>query len=165
MLEVVDPTQAYLDVGADGTSRFARVDPVTTPDGTPHTRGLRTTAHLRLDSDGRVGTTRSVSFLAPRSLYLRTDAARTIRVWVQEPRGTILPLAAVRANVRVPFQIDGLRVGAMIILAALVLAWRPGSRLWSIPLDPGSRRQRRGFMAAVGVLALIAAVGVVSALR
>ncbi|WP_244924801.1 hypothetical protein [Bifidobacterium mongoliense] len=165
MLEVVDPTQAYLDVGADGTSRFARVDPVTTPDGTPQTRGLRTTAHLRLDSDGRVGTTRSVSFLAPRSLYLRTDAARTIRVWVQEPRGTILPLAAVRANVRVPFQIDGLRVGGMIILAALVLAWRPGSRLWSIPLDLGSRRQCWGFMAAVGVLAVIAVVGVVSALR
>lgn len=54
----------------------------------------------------------------------------------------MVPFEAVHANVRVPFSLSPLRIGLMVALLALVLAWRPGSGLWRVPLDTSSVRQR-----------------------
>ena len=148
MLTVVDPTRAYMDVKADGTSRYARVDAsqpsviAAAADNATTNPKLRTAFTLRADGDGHVGHMQMVSTGTARSLYLHVDAQRTIRVWVVEAKGTVVPLDAVRANVKVPFHVEPLRLAGMAAIALLVAAWRPGSRLWSIRLDPASGRQR-----------------------
>lgn len=166
LLKVTDPTQAYLEVGADGTSSYVRVDPSPTRRPAAGTAAkVSTTAHLRVDCDGRVGTMQSVSFTSQPSLYLRANAVSSIRVWIQEPQGTLLPLEAVRANVHVPLQIDWLRVLAMVLISALVLLWRPHSRLWTIRLDPSSRRQRLLFAAVAVPLGVVTLIAVIIQLR
>ena len=42
----------------------------------------------------------------------------------------------------VPFALNPLRIGVMVAVLAMVLVWRPGSRLWRMPLDTTSVRQR-----------------------
>ncbi len=172
LLEVTDETQAYLDVAADGTSHYARVDPLPGQGAgdvreftRSQNRAIHTTAYLRLDPDGQHGSTQSISLTSPRSLYLRINARSTIRVWVQESRGTLLPIEAVRANVRVPFRFDLLRVIVMLMFAALIMALRPGSRLWAIRLDPSSVRQRWLFAAFALPLGLATLLAVVIQLR
>ncbi|MFR5301819.1 MAG: hypothetical protein ACLTGO_09045 [Bifidobacterium scardovii] len=135
LLRVTDPTQAYLDVAADGTSRYARVDLVSPRDLPGEDKPLDT-FHLRVDGDGSAGRTQSMSARSPRSLYLNTDAGATLRVWVQEAKGALVPILAVRANERVPFSWSWTRVAALACAVLLVLAWRPGSRLWRTRLDP-----------------------------
>ena len=63
-------------------------------------------------------------------------------VRIVEPKGSLIPFDAVRANVRVPFALNPLRIGVMVVVLAMVLVWRPGSRLWRMPLDTTSVRQR-----------------------
>ena len=163
MLVVTDQTQAYLDVPADGTSSYIRIDPVSAdvrdaadPDDAPYR-----TLYVRADGDGRAGRMTSVTVGAPRSLYLKVRADETVRLWIAEPEGSVVPFAAVRANVRVPFNVDASRMAAMAAVVLLVALWRPGSRLWRIALDTESRRQRlvfAGIMAAAGVATLIPVV-------
>ncbi|MDU2422458.1 MAG: hypothetical protein E7D48_10240 [Bifidobacterium scardovii] len=160
LLRVTDPTQAYLDVAADGTSRYARVDLVSPRDLPGEDKPLDT-FHLRVDSDGSAGRTQSMSARSPRSLYLNTDADATLRVWVQEAKGALVPILAVRANERVPFSWSWTRVAALACAVLLVLAWRPGSRLWRTRLDPSDRRQRWGLAAALAPAALLTCVNVV----
>jgi hypothetical protein len=160
LLEVTDPTTAWMDVSADGSSSYARIDPVSSTSATRRSvserrmRPVPSTVHVRLDSDGHAGRTRSIDVDVPRSLYLRTTATATIRLWVQEPKGTLLPLSALRANVHVPFQISVTRVLAMAVLGLLIIAWRPGSSWWTVDLDLRHRRQRAvlvGSWVALGV--------------
>lgn len=160
LLRVTDPTQAYLDVAADGTSRYARVDLVSPRDLPGEDKPLDT-FHLRVDGDGSAGRTQSMSARSPRSLYLNTDAGATLRVWVQEAKGALVPILAVRANERVPFSWSWTRVAALACAVLLVLAWRPGSRLWRTRLDPSDRRQRWGLAAALAPAALLTCVNVV----
>lgn len=160
LLRVTDPTQAYLDVAADGTSRYARVDLVSPRDLPGEDKPLDT-FHLRVDGDGSAGRTQSMSARSPRSLYLNTDADATLRVWVQEAKGALVPILAVRANARVPFSWSWTRVAALACAVLLVLAWRPGSRLWRTRLDPSDRRQRWGLAAALAPAALLTCVNVV----
>ena len=179
MLRVVDPTAAYLDLTADGTSDYVRVD-VAEPsagdatddatdatdtdggtdetdttdetDGTDTAGDILRTFHLRFDLDGAAGGVQPVCVDAPRSRYARTGRASSIRVWVQEPAGSRLPIGAVRANVKVPFAWSWARVALLTAVVALCVAWRPGSRLWRTRLDPADRVQRRALAAALGAL-------------
>lgn len=155
MLVVTDQTRAYLDVPADGTSSYIRIDPVpgevlaaADAADTPYR-----TVYVRADGDGHAGRMTSVAVNAPRSLYLKVRANDTVRLWIAESAGSVVPIAAVHANVRVPFSFDWLRVAVMAAIALLVALWRPGSRLWRITLDPSSRRQRLTFAAVMAAAA------------
>ena len=78
-------------------------------------------------------------------------------VRIVEPKGSLIPFDAVRANVRVPFALNPLRIGVMVAVLAMVLVWRPGSRLWRMPLDTTSVRQRAWLGALLAVLPLMQA--------
>ena len=55
------------------------------------------------------------------------------------------------------FSVSPLRVALLVMVMVLVALWRPGARLWKVPLDTSSVRQR----VALGVL--LAVPGVVTA--
>ncbi|KAB7791466.1 glycosyltransferase [Bifidobacterium leontopitheci] len=159
MLKVTDPTQAWLEVKADGTSSYARIDPVAIPEGLPESP--LGNVFVRADCDGMTGASASVSASAPRSLYLKAPASHRIRLWIEEPKGSVIPFSAVRANVRVQFDFSVLRVAAMAVAVLLVALWRPGSFMWRIRLNPASARQRWLLVAALAPAAVATAVGVV----
>ncbi|HAK71758.1 MAG TPA: hypothetical protein DCO66_03705 [Bifidobacterium sp.] len=167
LLRVTDPTQAYLQVAADGSSDYVRVDPVS--DGVL-SRALRSrsasenvlwTVRVRPDADRRACGVSSVSLSSPRSLYVKAVAGRTVRLQILEPKGSLIPFEAVRANVRVPFSLSPLRIVAMLLLFALVALWRPGSRLWKVPVDMSRRRQRIVLALVLAVPAAATLAGVV----
>ena len=173
MLTVTDPTQAYLQVVADGTSAYIRIDPVSgrTIDEARQdaenkgTEPPLTTIRVRPDADRVACTIRSVSLSLPRSLYVKAEAGRTVRVQILEPKGSRIPIQAVRANVRVPFEISPLRIGLMVIVFALLLLWRPNSRLWKVPLDTSAVRQRTAFALLMAIPAIITIWNVVWQIR
>lgn len=173
MLTVTDPTQAYLQVVADGTSAYIRIDPVSgrTIDKArqdAENKGSEpplTTIRVRPDADRVACTIRSVSLSLPRSLYVKAEAGRTVRVQILEPKGSRIPIQAVRANVRVPFEISPLRIGLMVIVFALLLLWRPNSRLWKVPLDTSAVRQRTAFALLMAIPAIITIWNVVWQIR
>ena len=101
-----------------------------------------------------------MSLDSSRSLYVRAAAGRTVRVQVVEPKGSLIPFDAVRANVRVPFSVSPLRVTLLVLVMVLVALWRPGSRLWKVPLNTSSVRQRvtLGVLLTVPGLVTVAAV-------
>ena len=104
LLEVIDPTQAYLQVAADGSSDYVRVVPVSDEvlQGAEQQgeRVLRT-VRVRPDADRRACELTSVSLDSSRSLYVRAAAGRTVRVQVWNQG--LGPFEAVRANVACAF--------------------------------------------------------------
>ncbi|WEV70005.1 glycosyltransferase [Bifidobacterium sp. ESL0775] len=187
-IRVNDPASAFLMVDADGSSRFVRLDPAestfrfTSPaevfgankdetasqtgPGAAH-QGLRSSFHIRIDANGRASRTRSVSTHVPNSLFLTVPSLNPspqvthFKVWIEEPAGTQVDIAAVHANVRVPFHADWGRVLAMAAVMALLALWMPGSKLWRVRLNTASGRQHltfAGFIAIAGVLAALAIV-------
>ena len=131
MLKVTDPTTAWLRTQSDGSSPYWRVDPTPTRgiDATlagPWSDDVVTTVHMRLEAHGVSGPEQSVSPYAPRSLYIRDDATGTTTIWIEETRGALVPIENVRANVRVPFDFDWARVGTMMAVALVVIAFLPG---------------------------------------
>lgn len=156
LLKVADPTQAYLDVPADGTSSYVRIDTVPLPRiGDSTGRTVLSTIHVRVDGDGRPGRSQSVCPSVPRSLYVASNAHSTVRLWIEEPKNSVVPIFAVRANVRVPFDFSVIRVSLMALSAVAVALIRPRSRLWRMPLNTASVRQRLLFTACLlPVLAL-----------
>lgn len=159
MLKVTDPTQAWMEVKADGTSSYARIDAAEIPEGLPETP--LGNVFVRADCDGVTGSTASVSAAAPRSLYLKAPATHSIRLWIEEPKGSIIPFQAVRANVRVQFDFSVARVAVMMLAVLLVALWRPGSAAWRIRLNPASTRQRWLLAVALAPVAVVTAYGVV----
>lgn len=175
MLTVTDPTKAYLELSADGTSEYLRVDTSSMKtirkaheraenesrsDGDKEVFTPVDAIHVRADVDGVAGQAQSINPGTPRSHYVRAPGAGTVRIWIQEERGAVVPITDARANVRVPFAIDWIRVAVMAAAAMMIALWRPGSRLWRIPLDPSSIRQRLAFAAVmmIPVLALGASI-------
>ena len=104
----------------------------------PWSDDVVTTVHMRLEAHGVSGPEQSVSPYAPRSLYIRDDATGTTTIWIEETRGALVPIENVRANVRVPFDFDWARVGTMMAVALVVIAFLPGSWLWRTRLDTAS---------------------------
>ncbi|WP_240541115.1 hypothetical protein [Bifidobacterium colobi] len=166
MLTVTDPTNAYLELTADGTSDFLRIDTVSEQtiakarqeahqqseaNGDTPVFSPLGTIHVRVDVNGSTGRTQSLAPGSERSHYLKATGSGIVRVWIQEECGAIVPISDARANVTVPFAISWARVGAMALVLLLIALWRPGSRLWKTTLNPASRRQR---LALAGVLAI-----------
>lgn len=172
LLEITDPTQAFLEVEADGSSSYARIDPYSSSDSTDQNsesaaknKDIVKSLYVRVDSDGIAGKTQSVDVRVPRSLYVHSDAQHTIRLWIQEPAGSLIPISAIRANVRVPFQIDWLRVAAMIGVLVLIMLLRPHSLLWNTPLDTKKTSQRLLFAVALLPFALMSIFRIIWLLR
>ena len=174
LLRVTDPTAAYLELTADGTSGYARIDPVSQHQleqvkqataASPGQKPPVATMHVRVDVGGAHGRAQSACIGAPRSLYLNATGRGTMRVWIEEPQGAVLPIAAVRANVRVPFSVDPLRLAVMGILIVALALLRPGSRLWRTRLDPQARTQRLTFITVYALLGVVTLMLVVNTCR
>lgn len=159
ILTVTDPTSAYMEVSADGTSSYVRIEAANTPEGGDVKAASN--VFVRADTDSRTGEITSVSTSAPRSLYLKVKPGSSVRLWIEEPVGSRIPFSAVRANVRVPFEFSWLRVSIMAAVALLVALWRPGSALWRIRLNPASVRQRWALVAFLAPLAIYTTVRIV----
>ncbi|WP_236630772.1 glycosyltransferase [Bifidobacterium aemilianum] len=166
LIRVTDPTQAYLELKADGSSAFSRIDLTRPPNqakpGKTDAQPVLSSIHVRLDGDGQAGHSTMISSRAPESLYLQARARSTLRLWIQEPVGSLVPISAVRANIRVPFHYSLGRLCTMVLIAILLACWRPGSRLWRIGLNTGSGRQRlalTAFLLACGGLTIAGLLG------
>ncbi|WP_236028042.1 hypothetical protein [Bifidobacterium pongonis] len=136
MLRIIDPTEAWLEVNADGTSDYARIDPSFV------TGKALTVVHVRASVDHGTAIATSFSPQSARSSYIRAPGKGVLRVSIEEPKGSLIPIQAVRANVSVPFEFNPVRVGLMAAILLIAACWRPGSRLWRIPLDTTSTAQR-----------------------
>lgn len=136
MLRITDPTEAWLEVQADGTSDYARIDPSFV------TGKALTVVHIRASVNHATAGATSFSPQSARSSYIRAPGKGVLRVSIEEPKGSLIPIQAVRANVSVPFDFNPIRVGLMLAILLIVACWRPGSRLWRIPLDTASNTQR-----------------------
>lgn len=219
MLTVTDPTAAYLELTADGTSPYLRIDTSSgetiekaheqaekesKANGDKRVVKPLSSINVRVDVTSTVTagetsandttsgssdaanatdsgtdesaagsqsspttttivTTGRAQSLTPgieRSHYIKAPGKGTVRVWIQETRGSIVPISDARANVRVPFAVSGVRIAAMALLLFMLALWRPGSRLWRIPFDPDSPRQRLAFagIMAVPVIAIGASI-------
>lgn len=159
LLEVRDPARAYVEVVADGSSPYWRADATPAAHVTAALEGARgddvvSTVHLRVNAmDGASrGTSAVVSPSAPSSLYFKAPAHGPVRIWIEEPRGTLVPIENFRANVRVPFSVDWARIATMLAAAAFIILLLPATGLWTVTLDTSSRRQRLAFAAAAGAL-------------
>lgn len=176
MLTVTDPTKAYLELTADGTSDYLRIDTASSKvidkareqaeaeseanDDKEVFKPLAT-IHVRADVDGITGKAQSMNPDAIRSHYVKAPGAGIVRIWIQEERGAIVPVTDARANVRVPFVINWMRVLAMALVLLMIAVWRPGSRLWRITLDPSSTRQRLAFVGLLAIPTLLIGVSII----
>lgn len=168
LLEVRDPAGAYVEVKADGSSEYWRADATPATHVQAVSDGARgddvvSTVHLRLatrDGDGwdMRSPSVTVSPATPSALLFRAPARGLVRIWIEEPRGTLVPIENFRANVRVPFVFDWARVAAMAVLAAFVILLLPSTGLWGVALDVSSRRQRLAFALAAGALGVYVVV-------
>ena len=176
MLTVTDPTKAYLELTADGTSDYLRIDTASSKvidkareqaeaeseanDDKEVFKPLAT-IHVRADVDGITGQAQSMNPDAIRSHYVKAPGAGIVRIWIQEERGAIVPVTDSRANVHVPFVINWMRVLAMALVLLMIAVWRPGSRLWRITLDPSSTRQRLAFVGLLAIPTLLIGVSII----
>jgi hypothetical protein len=109
------------------------------------------------------GNAQSYSAAAPSSTYLqipRTTRVAKIRVWFLQPEQSSFAYAGLSVNVRPAFSINVFRVAIMALIAAFLLGFRPGSRLYRTRLDTGSRSQR-GILTAF-IVAFLAVLGAVA---
>ena len=113
LLKVTDPTQAYMQVDADGSSEYVRMDPVSSKaldKAARQSEQVLRTVRVRPDVNRRAGTVSSVSVSSPRSLYVHAAAAGgSVCVRIVEPKGSLIP-CTVRVE-SVAYRRDGGRVG------------------------------------------------------
>lgn len=156
-LLVKDPAQAWIQVSSTShRSGFIRVETANLAESDDPEDETPERIHVRLDARYSPSTrwVRGDSGLVvdrlDRSHYLRNSARPTqegssltaLRLWIQEPAGSRLPIRTFTPDVQVPLTINPIRLIAMVALLLLIAAFLPGSRLWRIPLDTGSVRQR-----------------------
>lgn len=158
ILTVTDPTQAWMQVQSDGSSSYMRVDPISQPKGE-----TARVISVRLDSDGAAQLATRIS--TTRTSYLQTHAKERIRMWVGEPAGTRIPISAIRANVRVPLTIHPLRIAILVCIGMLIMAFRPHSYLYRIPLNLRSRPQRALLVGTCSVIVLAGIAAAVWSIR
>ena len=127
MLRITDPTEAWLEVQADGTSDYARID------SSFVTGKALTAVHIRVSVDHRSLSATSFSPQSPRSCYVHAPGSGTLRMSIEEPKGSLIPIQAVRANVKVPFDFNPARVAIMAAILLAVACWRPGSAALAHP--------------------------------
>lgn len=93
------------------------------------------------------GTAQNVSPAAPASTLLSNDAdshsaLSKVRVWFLQPEGASCAYSGVRLNVRPSFGVNLIRVAFMALVAAFIIGFRPGSRLYRTRLNTSSTVQR-----------------------
>lgn len=170
LVKVTDATQAYFEVKADGSSRYYRaetasqgaIDAARQADAASGKETVLSTVHLRVESSAGTGDENPVSPASARSLYFQGPSDGTVKVWVVESAGSILPVNDIRANQRVPFSFSWAQVALMAAAALAIAGLKPGSRLWSATLDTSSRRQRGAFAAVFGLLGAASVAGAAS---
>ncbi|WP_140556316.1 hypothetical protein [Bifidobacterium sp. UTCIF-39] len=155
VLRVVDPTQAYIDVPvANEQVRYVRYD---FGGGSPkkadlHGAGYSFAWNLRIrldaadDAAWHTGKVIDVSHGVAATHVIRNRSydgnVTRLRLWVQEAQNTQFPFGRVMVNVHPSFRISPVRVLVMAATAAILIALRPRSRLYAMPLDTTDRRQR-----------------------
>ncbi|MFT9397592.1 MAG: hypothetical protein ABF545_05945 [Bifidobacterium psychraerophilum] len=163
LLSVVEPSKAYIqmsgvdarvgfihistnDAAADSGSSTSLAEITTTPDNSTDVRLDALSSTGNGEEAWTAGSNSSVSTDVPMSAYLRNPDAggRTdsLRLWIQEPTGTVVRVDGFSVNPRVPWHFDALRIAAMCLIALLVLAFLPHSWLWRTRLDTGDGKQR-----------------------
>ncbi|WP_143248488.1 hypothetical protein [Bifidobacterium vansinderenii] len=177
VLRVTDPTAAYIDVSvADEQVRYVRYD---FGGGSPrkaseHGESAKFSwnPRVRLDAgtadaadttDAAVTTDDSVRWHTGRVVGVSHGVKAThvirnraydgdvvrLRLWVQESSGTQFAFHRIVVNVHPSFRISPVRILVMAAVAAILIALRPRSRLYAMPLDTADRRQRLALAAAV----------------
>ena len=168
-LKVTDPAGAWIQVPASTRgAKFIKVETSKTKDGNHHEGHVPGQVHVRLDArySPSAGWTRGsnamVVYRSARSHYLRNKAEppqtgaglTALRLWVEEPAETRLSIRTMTPDVRVPLNINPVRLIAMAALILLIAAFLPGSRLWRTPLNTKSRGQRLALTLTLAPLAV-----------
>ncbi len=163
-LKVSDPTQAWIETSSK-TQPLEYLQVLQGGAGANGSERMLERVHVRLDlraPGGQAWTPAGTATLSssPSSDYLRNRSnvaqPAQARLWISEARGSLVAVSGLIVNPRVPFALRPARIGLMALVAALVIAFLPNSRLWRIHLDTGSRLQRLAFwlaMAPVGLWA------------
>ncbi|BDR52789.1 hypothetical protein KIM372_06960 [Bombiscardovia nodaiensis] len=174
-LIVSDPTQAYLEVPAQGSLPYVQVLAAKGPDGglaqlgKDEAKHAVWSVHVRLDlreQPGKPWIQAGSTIVNPAidgSLYAknrsRITSASTARLWISEERKAVVAIQGLDSSPVIPLRFNPVRLALMALLAALVIALGPRSPLWRVRLDTQSRGQRALFwlaMALVGVWAACA---------
>lgn len=165
--KVSDPTASYLQTDFPPTRvRFAGVEAGNhwLEDSTARNLKVVNQVQVRVDlfyqgcsTWTRGGQGQVISYL-PRSHYLRVktlppdcaggrdrQVARSARLWVQEPIGSLIDIDSIGVNPQVPLDISPFRILTMAALAALILAFLPSWGLWRTRLDTARKGQRVAF--------------------
>ncbi|WP_289093631.1 hypothetical protein [uncultured Bifidobacterium sp.] len=88
-------------------------------------------------------------------MMLPNSPTNTIRLQFTCDEGTVIPLSDVNINVTIPITISWQRILAMLLVAGLILLFRPGSPLYRIRLDISSTKQRLALAANTLVICLL----------
>lgn len=88
---------------------------------------------------------RRTAYLTLPSPSPASSMASSLRIWISEPKGSQIALKSVQVNPQIPFSFNGIRVGLLFLLFFLLIALRPRSELYRMPLKPSSRGQRTVF--------------------
>ncbi len=148
-LKVTDPAGAWMDVPvADGRASFLQAQLAEGIKGSPLSQiHVRLDLHLAGDKGWTQGTRGLICPGQARSHYLRIRGnpnggrIQAMRLWIQEPVGSQLELTGMTPAEVVPLDLSPARILMLACLAALILAYLPGSILWRTRLDTGSVSQ------------------------
>lgn len=141
------------------------------PDDTQHDE-IPPTTHYQLSTRNEAGDWVNISYSAwrnqltenlaycadsPATQYMlipnrTTDA---IRISFTDGVGATVPISSIAPNVTVPLTICWQRILAILLIAALVLMFRPASPLYAVTVDLRNVRQRIGIIVNVSVLCLL----------
>ena len=119
-----------------------------------------TNVRLDVKVDGRWQANRADLYNAniEESNYLRNRIpgnVQAVRLWFQEAAGSKIRFTSMTVNARVPLAVNPIRLLAMACVAAFLIAFRPSSPLWRIPLDTHSRGQRWAMAALLTPAAIV----------
>lgn len=152
-LLITDPTEAYLEVVSDGSSPYIRLQRSIKEPAKNSKYNITCDIHVRIDVNKYAGKPLHANpcildeALLPMPPKSR-GATNTLRVWLEHPAGTVLDIEDVRANARAQFTWSWLRVTILALISIMLALWNPWSRLWSMPLNTRSRKQRFALVAS-----------------
>ncbi|RSX51911.1 glycosyltransferase [Bifidobacterium callimiconis] len=179
VLRVVDPTAAYIDVTVnDQPVRYIRYDFGGGSPRKADIRGKEAkfswNPRIRLDAGSGAdtgsnadaadaGTSNAVDWHTGRVVGVSHGVKAThvirnraydgdvvrLRLWIQESYDTQFAFHRIVVNAHPTFRISPVRVLVMAAVAAILIALRPRSRLYSMTLDTRDRRQRLSLVTAV----------------
>ncbi|RBP99767.1 hypothetical protein [Bifidobacterium xylocopae] len=145
--KVVDPKSAWRDISSTRPIDYLHFNPA--PDLLSQTVAasspdLSWTISTRRPTDGGwydASAIHRYSIRVERTRYMHVgDGAHKVRLHYRVRAGDVIALDEVTVNPRVPFHVDGLRLLMEVLLVLIVLAFRPGGRLYRRTFTAGSIR-------------------------